>query len=34
MKVEVILQFNKVVDKLFKDQQLNNKEADEAKITI
>ena len=28
----VILQFNKVVDKLFKHQQLNNKEADEAKL--
>ena len=26
------LQFNKVVDKLFKHQQLNNKEADEAKL--
>ena len=28
----VILQFNKVVDKLFKHQQLNNKKADEAKL--
>ena len=28
----VIFQFNKVVDKLFKHQQLNNKEADEAKL--
>ena len=28
----VILQFNKVVDKLFKHQQLKNKEADEAKL--
>ena len=28
----VILQFNKVVDKLFKHQQLNNKEAEEAKL--
>ena len=28
----VILQFNKVVDKLFKHQQLDNKEADEAKL--
>ena len=28
----VVLQFNKVVDKLFKHQQLNNKEADEAKL--
>ena len=28
----VILQFNKVADKLIKHQQLNNKEADEAKL--
>ena len=28
----VILQFNKVVDKLFKHQQLNNKEAEKAKL--
>ena len=28
----IILHFNKVVDKLFKHQQLNNKEADEAKL--
>ena len=28
----VILQFNKIVDKLFKHQQLNSKEADEAKL--
>ena len=28
----VIFQFNKVVDKLFKHQQQNNKEADEAKL--
>ena len=28
----VIVQFNKVVDKLFKYKQLNNKETDEAKL--
>ena len=34
MKVKVILQFKKVVDKLFKHQQLNNKEADQAKLQV